>query len=231
LYPKRKDLRQFSPEVTTVEDERSLREQSSLKRLVCTTLKTKCNPYASFHVSVNEDDFPFVNNTGLWLNGCLIAPFHGKLTPDQVRSSSTPVKTTTVDAPPATNVPPAPEDGSDPLIMVLDNCDFYILYQNVRGLRTKCSDSTDNVFAKNFKVYCIKETWLIDSILGHKLFPDSHSVFRADRDYLTSNTERGGGVLAVVSKSFQGLNGDIIWKLLMSVCGLQFLFRTIAIYS
>jgi hypothetical protein len=30
-------------------------------------------------------------------------------------------------------------------------------------------------------------------------------VFRANRDYLTSNTKRGGGVLVAISKSFRGV--------------------------
>jgi hypothetical protein len=42
-----------------------------------------------------------------------MALFYGKLTPDQVYSSSSPVKTTKVGALPATNMPPAPEDGFD----------------------------------------------------------------------------------------------------------------------
>jgi hypothetical protein len=74
----------FSPEVTTVDIEESLKEQLSLKRLVCTRLKTKFNTYASFHVLVNEDDFPLVNNISVWPNGCLIAPFFGRLSPDQI---------------------------------------------------------------------------------------------------------------------------------------------------
>jgi hypothetical protein len=63
----------------------------------------------------------------------------------------------------------------------------------------------DNVFANNFKVYWITETWLNDTILSHNLFPDSYCVFRADREYLTSNTERGGGVPVAVSKSYRGV--------------------------
>jgi hypothetical protein len=77
----------FSPEVTTVEIEESLKEQLSLKRLVCTRLKTKFDTYASFHVLVNEDDFPLVNNIGVWPNGCLIAPFFARLTPEQIYSA------------------------------------------------------------------------------------------------------------------------------------------------
>jgi hypothetical protein len=81
----------FSPEVTATDVEKSLKEQLSLKRLVCTRLKTKFNAYASFHISVNEEDFPPINNTAVWPNGCLIALFYGKLTSDQMYSSSAPL--------------------------------------------------------------------------------------------------------------------------------------------
>jgi hypothetical protein len=84
--------------------------------------------------------------------------------------------------------------------MVLTPACLTLLYQNVRGLRTKRNDFIDNVFANNFKVYCITKTWLNDTILSHNLFPDSCCVSRAYRDYLTSNTKRGGGVLVAVSK-------------------------------
>jgi hypothetical protein len=80
LYQKGKGVRpffvsRFSPEVTAADVEKSLKEQLSLKSLVCTRLKTKFNAYASFHISVNEENFPLINNTGVWPNGCLIAPF------------------------------------------------------------------------------------------------------------------------------------------------------------
>jgi hypothetical protein len=63
----------------------------SLKNLFCTRLKTKFNSYSSYHVLVLEDEFPLINNTGVWPTGCLIAPFSGKLTPDWVYSHNTPV--------------------------------------------------------------------------------------------------------------------------------------------
>jgi hypothetical protein len=50
----------FSPEVTAHDVEKSLKEQLSLKRLVCTRLKTKFNAYASFHIRVNEENFPLI---------------------------------------------------------------------------------------------------------------------------------------------------------------------------
>jgi hypothetical protein len=48
----------FGPEVTAQDIKNSLEEQLKLTSLSCTRLKTKFNSYASFHISVNEDDFP-----------------------------------------------------------------------------------------------------------------------------------------------------------------------------
>ncbi|KDR12811.1 hypothetical protein L798_13273 [Zootermopsis nevadensis] len=104
----------FSPEATAADVDKSLKEQLSLKRLVCTRLKTKFNFYTSFHILVNEEDFPLVNNTGVWPNGCLIAPFYGKLTPDQVYSPDAPLTSvpTTADSDSATATCPATKPAS-----------------------------------------------------------------------------------------------------------------------
>jgi hypothetical protein len=72
--------------------------------LVCIRFKTTFNSYVSFQISVDEDEFPPINNTGVWLNRCLIAPFYGKLTSDQVYSFSSPVKPINAGAPPAADV-------------------------------------------------------------------------------------------------------------------------------
>jgi hypothetical protein len=84
-------MSRFSPEVTADDAEKSLKEQLNLKKLVCTRLKSKFNIYASLNVSVIEDEFPLIHNTGVWPTGYLIAPFYGKPTPDHVFFSSTPV--------------------------------------------------------------------------------------------------------------------------------------------
>jgi hypothetical protein len=54
------------------------------------TLKTKFNSYASFHMSVNEKDFPPINNTGVRNR------LYGRLNPNQIYSSAelTPARTT-----------------------------------------------------------------------------------------------------------------------------------------
>jgi hypothetical protein len=80
----------FSPKVTADDVHKTLKEQLSLKRLVCTKLKTKLNTYSSFHILVMEDDFSQINNTDVCPSGCLIAPYYGKLTPDQIFNLSTP---------------------------------------------------------------------------------------------------------------------------------------------
>jgi hypothetical protein len=58
----------FAPEVSTTGVEKSLLDQLKLSSLTCTKLKTKFKTYASFHISVTEDDFPSINNTGVWPN-------------------------------------------------------------------------------------------------------------------------------------------------------------------
>ncbi|XP_033610480.1 uncharacterized protein LOC111872200 [Cryptotermes secundus] len=79
----------FSPKVTADDVHKSLKEQLSLKKLVCTRLRTKFNTYASFHITVTEDEFSLINDVGVWPSGCLIAPYYGKLAPDQVFTPST----------------------------------------------------------------------------------------------------------------------------------------------
>jgi hypothetical protein len=72
--------------VSASDIEKSLKEQLKLTSLVCSRLKSKFDSYASFHVSVSEDDFPLTNNSGIWPSGCLIALFYGYLSADQIDS-------------------------------------------------------------------------------------------------------------------------------------------------
>jgi hypothetical protein len=81
----------FSPDVTSTDRENFLKEQLLLKSLVCTWLKTKFSIYATFLVSVTEKNFPLINNVGVWPDGCLIAPFCGRLNPEQIFTSVNPV--------------------------------------------------------------------------------------------------------------------------------------------
>jgi hypothetical protein len=55
--------------------------------LACIKLKTKFNSYSSLHISVSQDEFHLINDIDVWPIGCLIAPYCGRLNPDQVYSS------------------------------------------------------------------------------------------------------------------------------------------------
>jgi hypothetical protein len=63
-------------EVTTSDAGKYLKDQLQLASFTCTRLIAKYvyNSYASFHVSVVEYDFHLINNTGIWPDGCSIAP-------------------------------------------------------------------------------------------------------------------------------------------------------------
>jgi hypothetical protein len=74
----------FSPDVTASVVQKSLKDKLQLASLACTRLKSKHFSYASFHVSVAEDDFHLINNIGVWPNGCLIAPYYRRLNADQI---------------------------------------------------------------------------------------------------------------------------------------------------
>jgi hypothetical protein len=103
----------FSPDVTSSDVEISLKDQLQLASLACTRLKTKYNSYASFHVSVAEDDFHLINNTGVWPNGCLIAPFYGRLSPDQIYTVESEISRPC--SPDAGNVHPPTPPPEDPV--------------------------------------------------------------------------------------------------------------------
>jgi hypothetical protein len=83
----------FSPDVSAKDIWNALLEQLILTALTCHRLKTKLKSYASFHVAVNEKDFPLINNTGTSPRSFLIGPFYGRLNLDQIYSPEDPVLT------------------------------------------------------------------------------------------------------------------------------------------
>jgi hypothetical protein len=81
----------FSPDVSAKDTENCLLEQLKLSSVTCTRLRTKFKSRASFHVLVNEEGFPLINNTGVWPSGCLIAPLFGRLSAEQIYPTEDPV--------------------------------------------------------------------------------------------------------------------------------------------
>lgn len=67
-----------------------------------------------------------------------------------------------------------------------------LLYQNVRGLRTKAQLSLQNMALLDREIVCLTETWLTTSLPSSLFFPSNYMVERNDRQ--CTNALRGGGV-------------------------------------
>ncbi|KAL4088880.1 hypothetical protein QTP88_023964 [Uroleucon formosanum] len=78
-----------------------------------------------------------------------------------------------------------------------------IYYQNVRGLRTKLLNLHTNFILSFYDAYVLTETWLSNDIANAELGFDDYLIFRCDRNALTSNCQRGGGVLIAVNKKLR----------------------------
>lgn len=62
--------------------------ERSLTSVKCTRLKTKYDAYSSYHISVNLEEYELLNKADYWPEGSLVLPYHGKLLPDQIYTSS-----------------------------------------------------------------------------------------------------------------------------------------------
>ena len=61
-----------------------------------------------------------------------------------------------------------------------------LYYQNVRGLRTKCSEFYLSSSTCNFDVIALSETWLNSSFYDSELFHSDFTVYRCDRSLKSS---------------------------------------------
>ena len=57
--------------------------------------------------------------------------------------------------------------------------DLVVIYQNVRGLRTKIRDISANILCENFPVYALTETWLTENINSSEIFDNRYIVYRS----------------------------------------------------
>ncbi|XP_069967398.1 uncharacterized protein, partial [Bactrocera oleae] len=73
-----------------------------------------------------------------------------------------------------------------------------IYYQNTRGLRTKLKHFLTSSACCSSDIICISETWLNDSISSGEVTDNTFTLFRKDRNKLSS--ERSGGLLIAVKK-------------------------------
>lgn len=84
---------------------------------------------------------------------------------------------------------------------------LHVLYQNVRGLRTKLSNFKINFLCGAFDLIMVTESWLNKDICDRELVDNNYNVFRRDRDLTNSSKKDGGGVLVIVRNE---LNASIV---------------------
>lgn len=87
------------------------------------------------------------------------------------------------------------------IISLSSKFNLKIMYQNVRGLRTKLHDVISNFPILNYDIFILTETWLSSHIVDAELGFTGFTVFRANRNVHTSTCTRGGGVLIAVRQT------------------------------
>ena len=83
--------------------------------------------------------------------------------------------------------------------------DLSVFVQNVRGLRSKCTEFKLNVTSSEFDLFFITETWLNSSVENSEIFESGYSVFRRDRETSASKKQDGGGVLIALRQEYQAV--------------------------
>lgn len=93
--------------------------------------------------------------------------------------------------------------------------DLRILYQNVRGIRTKVNATYRSILNDNFDVIIFTETWLNSNINTNEFIDDRYVVYRRDRESSSSTKCDGGGVLIAVLnkiKSYRMIAWETIYE-------------------
>ncbi|XP_055543093.1 uncharacterized protein LOC129728666 [Wyeomyia smithii] len=113
---------------------------------------------------------------------------------------------------------------------VSDNA-ISVLYQNVRGLRTKVDEFFVAVSDAQYDVIVLTDTWLNECFHSVQLFGDAYNVYRCDRNPHSTNKKRGGGVLIAVTNRLNSQISpvrisDIVEQLWVKIVGL---YRTISL--
>ncbi|KAG0442747.1 hypothetical protein HPB47_015626 [Ixodes persulcatus] len=87
--PRKKALfvSRLHPETTCEEVSKIVGSVLDSQGFECTKLASRYDPYTSFHVSVNDEDFEKLVCPDLWPEGCLFRPFLGRLRLDDARSA------------------------------------------------------------------------------------------------------------------------------------------------
>lgn len=82
--------------------------------------------------------------------------------------------------------------------MNIDN--FNIYYQNLQGIRTKCTNLYMNVLSNEYDILLFTETWLQSDIYSSEFCDCRYDVARQDRDLTLTGKSTGGGVMAMTRR-------------------------------
>nr|CAD7586086.1 unnamed protein product [Timema genevievae] len=100
-------------------------------------------------LTVKEDDFPMINISDIWPSGCLIAPYYGKLLPEQIVCEESPCVSAPVNAAVASDLGSQEDSTRTPLVSIngagVDNFDSWLSFK-LRALNTD-----ENVFGSYIK--------------------------------------------------------------------------------
>ncbi|KAJ8946190.1 hypothetical protein NQ318_001702 [Aromia moschata] len=89
----------------------------------------------------------------------------------------------------------------------INKFELLIVYQNVRGLRSKTHEFYISTLSSNADIVCLSETWLNSNVNSAELFDvNKYNVFRRDRDLLLGGKKDGGGVLIAINRKFQAVH-------------------------
>nr|CAD7446311.1 unnamed protein product [Timema bartmani] len=69
-------------------------------------------------LTVKEDDFPMINISDIWPSGCLIAPYYGKLLPEQIVCEESPCESAPVNAAVASDLGSQEDSTRTPLVTI-----------------------------------------------------------------------------------------------------------------
>ena len=68
----------------------------------------------------------------------------------------------------------------------------------MRGLNSKTTEFLHSSYTTDFDFIALSETWLHKGVNDCELFNHNYVVYRKGRDFLKTNTTKGGGVIPAV---------------------------------
>nr|CAD7428224.1 unnamed protein product [Timema monikensis] len=156
------------------------------------TIKLTSNRRRWTHIFPKEDDFTIINNGDIWPSGCLIAPYYGKLLPEQIVCEESPCVSAPVNAAVASDLGSQEDSTRTPLVgpgelLLLGATLLAIVSLNINEEFVQSPDVDTSINIPPSKVYLTPATKLcsISSPRRQKVF--TTQVFKSNTRTLTSS--------------------------------------------